>query len=99
MKVELERLVYPEAAEEVTCSLCERPFTLGLVIARALTSGRMDCGEVCRSCATYLSAGPMGQSGKFPTEEDYERLAAEWRTPEFASVEEYEAWCREEAGL
>ena len=35
MKVELERLVYPEAAEEVTCSLCERPFTLGLVIARA----------------------------------------------------------------
>ncbi len=96
MKLELERLVYPEAAEEVDCALCERPFTLGLVIARAVFWGNAEGGEVCPECATYLAAGPMGESGRFPTEEDYARLAGEWGTPEFASAEEYEAWLREQ---
>jgi hypothetical protein len=92
MRIELERLVYPEAAEEVECALCERPFTLGLVIARALRSDGVDDGMVCPECATWMGRGPMARSWKFrTTEEDYERKAAEWRTPEHASADEYEA--------
>jgi len=77
----------------VDCALCERPFVLGLVIARALTDGRMDAGEVCPECAMWLGSGPMGEakSEKFPGEEEFVRLAAEWRTPEYASREQADA--------
>ncbi len=91
MRIELERLLCPEFAEEVECHFCERPFTLGLVIARALTESRMDCGEVCRECATHLGRGPMAASGKFPVEEDFERMALEWGTPKYASAADLDA--------
>jgi hypothetical protein len=90
-KVELERLICPEFAEEEKCALCERPFVLGLVIGRALTECRVYVGEVCGECVEWLSKGPMAHSGKFLKPEDIERLEAEWRTPVYVSLQEADA--------
>ena len=90
MRIELEQLRCPEFAEEVMCSLCKRPFTLGVVIARALTDSGVDSGEVCPECALHLADGPMGQArpGDFPGLEDSGGRLADWQEPEFESAEE-----------
>jgi len=87
MEIRLERLWSPECAEETECSLCGETFTLGVVIARAVTKYGQDGGEVCPECAVYLSAGPMGRarSGAFPNLEEFVRRLDEWETPVYAS--------------
>ncbi len=89
IRIELERLIAPEE-HPIACALCERPFRLGVVVAR-LVESRMDAGEVCLECAEWLSRGPMARTGGFPSLEEYRRLEAEWRTPIYASVEEAES--------
>ena len=90
MEIELQRLVAPEFMESVDCALCERPFVLGVVFGRALTEERVDAGGVCRECVEWMGRGPMARSGSFPSEEDYARAEAVWRTHEYARAEEEE---------
>ncbi len=90
MKVELERLKCPEFAEELPCSLCERRFMLGVVIARAVSEHGMDYGEVCPECALHLADGPMGSQrpASFPDLQDFAEALREWQQPEFPSEAE-----------
>jgi hypothetical protein len=60
MQIRLERLWSPECAEDAPCALCGQTFTLGVVIARAVTRFRQDGGEVCPECALYLAGGSYG---------------------------------------
>jgi hypothetical protein len=90
MRIALEQLVCPEFAEEVTCSMCERPFVLGLVIARALTGEKTDAGEVCPECALWLADGPMAAARPegFPGLAAFKEHLELWEVPEFPSAEE-----------
>jgi hypothetical protein len=91
MRIELERLIAPET-NPATCALCEREFQFGVVVARALTESRVDCGEVCPECASWLGKGPMAaeRPAKFPPADAFKYLEAQWKTPIYASFEEAE---------
>ncbi len=89
VRVELERLIAPDE-NPTACVLCERPFRLGVVVARLL-EGRVDMGEICPECAEWLARGSMARTGRFPDLEEHRRLEAEWRTPIYASAEEAES--------
>ena len=90
MKITLEQLQCPEFAEEVRCTLCARPFMLGVVIARAVSEHGLDYGEVCPECALHLADGPMGSERptSFPDLRDFAEALREWEQPEFASEDE-----------
>ncbi len=57
IRIDFGRLTAPHE-EPTACTLCERPFTLGVVVAR-LVDGHVDAGEVCPECAEWLARGPM----------------------------------------
>ncbi len=101
MEIRLEQLWTPECAVDTDCTLCEETFTLGIVIARALTESNMDCGEVCPECALHLAAGPMGRArpDAFPGLEEFRRCLDEWEGPRYASDREFDESLREDGEL
>ncbi len=91
MKIALEQLWSPACAEDWPCALCGEVFTLGVVIARALTKHGMDLGEVCPECALHMAAGPMGRArpDHFPGLGEFRRRLDEWQGPVYATDAEF----------
>jgi hypothetical protein len=93
MRIVLERLWTPECAEDIDCALCGEAFTLGVVIARAVTDEKVDAGEVCPKCALHLADGPMGRARPehFPDLDAFAWQLNYWQgSPVYRSDEEME---------
>lgn len=96
MIIELQRLLVPEdLGGSESCAICGAALELGVVYPYAATSDDVHMGVLCEGCVEHMG---RHASGRFPTIEEYRRLQAEWRTPLYASMEEWGRAEEEESG-
>jgi hypothetical protein len=84
LTISLTRKPAPEERPEL-CALCGVRFTPGVVLARLEDSSGMYLCLACPRCVEYMGRHP---SGRFPTIQQYQGLAASWRTPSYGTWEE-----------